>query len=184
MFYCYTQRISVWGDIWRIVRFSEKWPCCACMGFCNPLDERKWPMMVLQRGLYEGLHNKSMFFSIFPLSFGYPDPTYLVRVTEELREKGITADWWAKHNALSGVQTRGAVVVFPDPPAFLSLLGLSRSTRGMAISDSCGAIRKIPLFCTILDICYVPLSCVQTSSSSDVIASPSAIQWYLSLFFG
>ncbi|XP_072553527.1 probable E3 ubiquitin-protein ligase DTX3 isoform X1 [Salminus brasiliensis] len=24
--------------------------------------------------------------------FGYPDPTYLVRVTEELREKGITAD--------------------------------------------------------------------------------------------
>lgn len=25
-------------------------------------------------------------------SFGYPDPTYLVRVTEELREKGITAD--------------------------------------------------------------------------------------------
>lgn len=26
-------------------------------------------------------------------SFGYPDPTYLVRVTEELREKGITAEW-------------------------------------------------------------------------------------------
>uniref|UniRef100_A0A8C5ATY3 E3 ubiquitin-protein ligase n=1 Tax=Gadus morhua TaxID=8049 RepID=A0A8C5ATY3_GADMO len=24
--------------------------------------------------------------------FGYPDPTYMVRVTEELREKGITAD--------------------------------------------------------------------------------------------
>lgn len=29
----------------------------------------------------------------FFYSFGYPDPTYLVRVTEELREKGITADW-------------------------------------------------------------------------------------------
>lgn len=29
-------------------------------------------------------------------SFGYPDPTYLVRVTEELREKGITADWPTK----------------------------------------------------------------------------------------
>nr|XP_015199978.1 PREDICTED: probable E3 ubiquitin-protein ligase DTX3 isoform X2 [Lepisosteus oculatus] len=27
-----------------------------------------------------------------PRCFGYPDPTYLVRVTEELREKGITAD--------------------------------------------------------------------------------------------
>lgn len=35
-----------------------------------------------------------MFFIImvFFFSFGYPDPTYLVRVTEELREKGITAD--------------------------------------------------------------------------------------------
>lgn len=33
-------------------------------------------------------------FLISPDSFGYPDPTYLVRVTEELREKGITAEWW------------------------------------------------------------------------------------------
>lgn len=32
-------------------------------------------------------------FLISPDSFGYPDPTYLVRVTEELREKGITAEW-------------------------------------------------------------------------------------------
>lgn len=32
-------------------------------------------------------------FFMSPYSFGYPDPTYLVRVTEELREKGITADW-------------------------------------------------------------------------------------------
>lgn len=32
-------------------------------------------------------------FLISPDSFGYPDPTYLVRVTEELREKGIMAEW-------------------------------------------------------------------------------------------
>lgn len=31
-------------------------------------------------------------------SFGYPDPTYLVRVTEELREKGITAEWRQRNN--------------------------------------------------------------------------------------
>lgn len=36
----------------------------------------------------------AFFFS--PDSFGYPDPTYLVRVTEELREKGITAEWWQR----------------------------------------------------------------------------------------
>ena len=33
-------------------------------------------------------------------SFGYPDPTYLVRVTEELREKGITVDWQQGNVAL------------------------------------------------------------------------------------
>lgn len=62
----------------------------------------------------------------------------------------------------------------------LSLLGLSRSTRGMAVSNSCGATEhalcSILLFCTVSDICSVPLSCVNTSSLSDVIASPRAIQ--------
>lgn len=40
---------------------------------------------------WNDIHHKTSIWG-GPRCFGYPDPTYLVRVTEELREKGITAD--------------------------------------------------------------------------------------------
>lgn len=40
---------------------------------------------------WNDIHHKTSIFG-GPRCFGFPDPTYLVRVTEELREKGITAD--------------------------------------------------------------------------------------------
>ncbi|XP_008316382.1 putative E3 ubiquitin-protein ligase DTX3 [Cynoglossus semilaevis] len=40
---------------------------------------------------WNDIHHKTSIWG-GPCCFGYPDPTYLVRVTEELREKGITAD--------------------------------------------------------------------------------------------
>uniref|UniRef100_H3DCB1 E3 ubiquitin-protein ligase n=1 Tax=Tetraodon nigroviridis TaxID=99883 RepID=H3DCB1_TETNG len=40
---------------------------------------------------WNDIHHKTSIWG-GPRCFGYPDPTYLVRVTEELREKGITAE--------------------------------------------------------------------------------------------
>ncbi|XP_061603556.1 probable E3 ubiquitin-protein ligase DTX3 [Phyllopteryx taeniolatus] len=40
---------------------------------------------------WNDIHHKTSIWG-GPRCFGYPDPTYLVRVTEELREKGITVD--------------------------------------------------------------------------------------------
>ncbi|XP_061113191.1 probable E3 ubiquitin-protein ligase DTX3 isoform X5 [Conger conger] len=40
---------------------------------------------------WNDIHHKTAIWG-GPRCFGYPDPTYLVRVTEELREKGITTD--------------------------------------------------------------------------------------------
>ncbi|TRY87076.1 hypothetical protein DNTS_009162 [Danionella cerebrum] len=40
---------------------------------------------------WNDIHHKTSIWG-GPGCFGYPDPTYLVRVTEELREKGISAD--------------------------------------------------------------------------------------------
>ncbi|KAK2897684.1 probable E3 ubiquitin-protein ligase DTX3 isoform X1 [Channa argus] len=40
---------------------------------------------------WNDIHHKTSIWG-GPRCFGYPDPTYLVRVTEELREKGITTD--------------------------------------------------------------------------------------------
>nr|XP_046200569.1 probable E3 ubiquitin-protein ligase DTX3 isoform X1 [Oncorhynchus gorbuscha] len=40
---------------------------------------------------WNDIHHKTSLWG-GPHCFGYPDPTYLVRVTEELREKGIAAD--------------------------------------------------------------------------------------------
>ncbi|KAF7209766.1 probable E3 ubiquitin-protein ligase DTX3 isoform X1 [Nothobranchius furzeri] len=40
---------------------------------------------------WNDIHHKTSMWG-GPRCFGYPDPTYLVRVTEELREKGIIAD--------------------------------------------------------------------------------------------
>lgn len=40
---------------------------------------------------WNDIHHKTSIWG-GPRCFGYPDPTYLVRVMEELREKGITAD--------------------------------------------------------------------------------------------
>ncbi|CAL8277620.1 unnamed protein product [Boreogadus saida] len=40
---------------------------------------------------WNDIHHKTSLWG-GPRCFGYPDPTYMVRVTEELREKGITAD--------------------------------------------------------------------------------------------
>ncbi|XP_077456821.1 putative E3 ubiquitin-protein ligase DTX3 isoform X1 [Stigmatopora argus] len=40
---------------------------------------------------WNDIHHKTSIWG-GPRCFGYPDPTYLVRVTDELREKGITAD--------------------------------------------------------------------------------------------
>lgn len=72
------------------------------------------------------------------------------------------------------------MVVFPDPPALLSPWVFPGQPEAWpsatAVVQSENALRSFLLSCTILDICYVPLSCVHTSSLSDVIASPSAIQ--------
>lgn len=93
---------------------------------------------------------------ISPDSFGYPDPTYLVRVTEELREKGITADWltaW-EWQTLPGLCASLSVLVLVVDMTWLQVAlwdrpSITRMTEdkalGRRVSRCCGTVHITPI---------------------------------------